>query len=438
MEDKIGLTTNIETKQGVNIMKLKKGTAMLVSFSLGAMLFAGTALADMASKSGYDQLKDSLKLTSKQMASGFSNYTAEFSAVVKDNGNVLTSETDIMKADLKGKAKEDISEHQDPRNNYKSHSYYSPNNLIYYDSQNDTYHDIELTSSQEPNYMYEDAFDDDEVGDIEKIADALVGGFKDQVMVKEEQDGNKVLSGSLSQVQIPALVNAVTSFALKQEFGNNSNSNLRLAEDIFVKSVEGKAEINKDGVLDNVLASAVLSGKDKDGQEHELTVDILFKLYDINNTTVSKPDLSGKNVVKEIQDNKTGQSAAQGMTTENLQKLQGTFVNDILMEQDGKFVKAGERFIEITHIDGQTVEGRYYEQFRPGFEKYADLAREFTFAAKFQDHPYMADFDENIQTEKNLDSISFDPSYGRIYLNSNDVGLGSGLICDQEFRIEVE
>ena len=44
-------------------MKLKKKAIMIMSFSLGTLLFATTALAEVTSKSGYDQVKDAMKFT---------------------------------------------------------------------------------------------------------------------------------------------------------------------------------------------------------------------------------------------------------------------------------------------------------------------------------------------------------------------------------------
>ena len=59
---------------------------------------------------------------------------------------------------------------------------------------------------------------------MEKIADALVGNLKDAVVVTENSDGSKTLSGSLSESQIPALINAVVSLQSKSEFGNGYNN----------------------------------------------------------------------------------------------------------------------------------------------------------------------------------------------------------------------
>lgn len=80
-------------------MKIKKKTAMLVSFALGTLLLATTAVADIATKSGYDQLKDALKLTAGNCSDKFNNFTMDISIVAKDNGNILSSQNEVTKFD---------------------------------------------------------------------------------------------------------------------------------------------------------------------------------------------------------------------------------------------------------------------------------------------------------------------------------------------------
>ena len=65
-------------------MKLKKKTAMLVSFALGTLLFGTTALADLANKSGYDQLKDALKVTAENASEKLNSFTLDVSFALND------------------------------------------------------------------------------------------------------------------------------------------------------------------------------------------------------------------------------------------------------------------------------------------------------------------------------------------------------------------
>ncbi len=126
-------------------------------------------------------------------------------------------------------------------------------------------------------------FKEDGAADMEKIADALVGNLKDAVVVTENSDGSKTLSGSLSESQIPALINAVVSLQSKNEFGNRSNNPNestmpKITKDVFVKEIKGNMVTTKDGLIQSVLGSGVISGKDEKGVEHKLTFELLAKM----------------------------------------------------------------------------------------------------------------------------------------------------------------
>ncbi len=399
-------------------MKIKKNTAMLMSFTLGTLLFATTALADIANKSGYEQLKDSLKLTAAKATEEFNSFTLDISFVVKDNGKIITSQNELEKVDRKNSATESTSARESVYGEkYNGYNYSDKNTMIGFSNGDDTYHVTEFTEERKFNSM-NNPFKQGQAEDVEKIADAVVGSLKDYVVVKDNSDGSKELSGSLSEVQIPPLVNAVSSLMLKQQFNRPyQQQGLSLTKDIYVKEVKGTASMNKDGVLENILGTAVLSGKDEQGQVHEISVEILGKMTDINSTTVTKPDLTGKKVVKE-----TAKATEFGPEFSNPQKFVGTFKNDIVTEKDGKFVKAGERILDIAHIDGQTVAGRYHEEYKPGFEQLATAMKNFKFDARFENdkNTRNARFDYTADSGSTYKGdIYFEERMGKIFFNVN-------------------
>jgi len=375
-------------------MKLKKKTVMLVSFTLGLLLVGTTALADITNKDGYAQLKDGLKVTAESCSSKLESFTMESSMVLKNNGQVLSSENSIDKYDKIRNARESIVDRQDFYNNaYNYYSYRDKTTDINYSSNsNDTYTVVEYVDGRDGNPAeFNNPFAEKEAADVERIIDALVGNLRDQVIVKENPDGSKELSGSLSEVQIPALVNAIVSLQVKQEFrGGTVNGQAKtpeLAEDIFVKSISGTASINQDGLMESILGSAVLCGKDSQGNSHELTLDVMMKLKDINATVVTKPDLTGKKVVKE-----TGRKYSPTLEINNPEKFIGPYKNDIIIEKDGKFVKIGERHLTITGVSATSVSGSYQEEYKPGFEQYATDQKDFTFEANISDSKRDGDF----------------------------------------------
>ena len=73
-------------------MKFKKKTTTIISFALGTVMFTTTAIAQVVSKSGYDQLKDSVKYTAENCTTQLSSYTVDMSFIMKDNSTVIFSE----------------------------------------------------------------------------------------------------------------------------------------------------------------------------------------------------------------------------------------------------------------------------------------------------------------------------------------------------------
>lgn len=413
-------------------MKVKKKTAMLASFTIGTLLFATTALADITSKSGYEQLKDGLKVTAEKASGEFDNFTIDLTYVIKDNGKVLQSENNIQKYDRKKNVTESVITNEGVNSN-KGSSY------TYSDSKTDIRQGIgsdekvyvtEYTEDRELR-QFTNPFAEDEAGDMERIADALVGSLKDHVIVKENADASKELTGSLTEMQIPALVNAVASFQLKQMFNGRNGMATEwphLTRDVSVSEVTGSAAINKDGVMENILGTANVTGKDSQGQLHEITVELLAKVKDVNSTTVTKPDLTGKEVVKQVGRVNMGPELA------NPQKFVGNFKNDILIEKEGKFVKAGERFLEITQIDANGVTGRYHEVYKTGLADSINKTKDFTFSSTFENEKRNVRFEiPNENGGKVEGNLYFDDYVGKVHLNFNQQYVGNGLMFDSSF-----
>ncbi len=409
-------------------MKFNKKTAMLISFTLGTLLVATTALADIANKSGYDQLKDALKVTAEQGSEKFDSFTLDFSIALMDNGKTLMTSNEIKKYDrLKG-ASETISTGESLNGDKNNYQYYADKTTQIRVSESDpTIYVTEYAKPREGE-VFNNPFKEDEAADLEKILDAIVGSLKDYVVVVENSDASKELEGKLTGSQIPALVNAVASYSLKQEFNGNQSNMPHLTKDVYVNSVSGKANVNKDGVMESILGTAVLSGKNEQGTDHDVTVEILVKLSGINTTTVTKPDLTGKKVVKNIARETPGDEIA------NPEMFVGKFNNNILIEKDNKFIKIGERIIEITQIDNMTITGRYYEEYKPGFEEYATPDRKFKLDGKKPEQKNYSGFDYT--TESGIKGNLYIDEYGgKIHLNMNT---SMGGLHDSTFSPDVE
>lgn len=353
-------------------MKVNKKTVMVLSFCLGLVMFVTTAFADIVSKTGYEQMKDSIKFTAENFSEKLDSFTTQATVTLKDNDKVLMTATNTEKYDNKKRATESTNSEEYSKGPKRiNYSYRDKEGSIWKDSYNDTYY-VSNYPMQSDSKLFANPFKEDKFSDIEKIIDAFVGNLKDYVVVNEKSDGSKEFSGSLSEGQIPSLVNAVSSFAYKQTFtgmrydSSNDVSIPQLTSDLYIKDVKGKMVVNKDGIAESFFASGILSGKDKDGVFHDLTLEVLMKTLDINSTTITKPNLDGKKVEK--QDNR--------MPSEDnfiSEKLVGKYKNNIIIEKDGKYVKIGERIVEITSAADKHVKGRYYEEYK---NEYADYGKE--------------------------------------------------------------
>lgn len=345
-------------------MKRSKKTLTVLSFTVGACLFVSTAFADMTLGSGYDRLKDAAKQTAAQMEKGLNSYTIEAMYTLKDNGQNLVQFTSLDKFDTAQRASESstVSQYANGEST-SSYSYSDPQQSIWKDMDGKYYvSEVPKGRSQDDARGFRNPFNEDGAAEVEKIVDAVVGNLKDYVQAEERPEGGRSYSGTLSEAQVPALVNAVSSFVLKQMISEQGYRTQemqfpKIESDVYVKKVTGTALENKSGVLEHLTADFVVSGKDKDGAQHDLSLNLVFKLSDINSTTVTKPDLTGASVEK-VSRYSSGFS----------DKYVGTYKNDIVVEKDGDFVKVGERVLEIKSVSDNKVTGAYSEVVKPGFE----------------------------------------------------------------------
>jgi len=414
-------------------MKIGKKHAMVLSFCLGAVMLVTTAFAEIVSKSGYDQLKDAVKLTAEACSEKFKSFTVEATITVKDNGNQLFLSNSTQKVDNVKKAMEDLSSSEYSNGEkYSSYYYRDKKSNIWYNSKSDTYYVTEFVNPDESmdRKLIDNPFEEDKFKDLEKIFDALVGDLKSHVVVDEKSDGSKEISGTLNEWQIPPLVNAIASFGFKNAFSSRTAreemSMPEIKDDVFVKNVTGRSVVNKDGIIESVFAAGVLSGKDKDGKRHDLAFEVLMEIYDINSTAVSKPDLTGKKVEKNIEKLPERKIS---------KKFIGKYKNDVVIEKDGAFVKIGERVVEIVEIDDKHISGRYYENCKEGYENYGVGKESFSFDAEDLEFQF-ADFEYTDSSGKKQEgSICFDTMSGKIYFNMETPPAvkGSGAVYDSNF-----
>jgi hypothetical protein len=370
-------------------MKMGKKSVMGISFMVGTLMFATTAFAEVSSKSGYEQAKNALKYSADSFSSKLQSYTINSSTIVKDNGTIITELDNVKKYDLSKDAVEiTTNETDNNKPQTETYCYRDKNTSINYDNKNKVYYVSNFKNAN--NFeMFSNPFKAKQAGDVEEIADAAVGNLKDSVVVNVKADGTKELSGSISESQIPAIANAIVSYEIKSIYCSNNGNNNNIIfpneiSDVYVKDANEDMILNKDGLIQTATGSAQISCKDNQGKVHNLTFQELVTVVDINTTKVNKPDFTGKKVQQSTDQGSTGLG--------DPQMFVGTYKNDIVIKKDEKFIKIGERTIDITSIDSKKITGKYHEEYIKGYENYSSGLNNCNFTANFKDE-YNASFE---------------------------------------------
>jgi len=354
-------------------MKIGKKALVALSFTVGACLFVTTALADMVLGSGYDRLKETAKHTAQQMEETLDSFTMYADIAMKLDGKVMYENTALLKSDRVNRASEttDHTVSHDGKTR-SSHTYTDDKIHAYKSSDRDQYFMQEYAEGNNRWSGWDNPFEEDGAEDMEKILDALVGNLKDDVIVEDRAEGGYVYRGTLSEVQVPALVNAVLSFVVKQTMMDSyryramdEEEVAQLVDDIYVKRVSGRAEENAEGLAERVQGEIILSGADEDGVRHELALSLELRLADINETIVVKPDLTGAEV-EIVYDKDREQHPFNS-------KHIGTYRSSIIVETPDEFIKIGERTVMITSVDSEKITGTYAETIDPVYADEYDL-----------------------------------------------------------------
>ncbi len=347
-------------------MKHKRTTKTIAAIAIGITILLTAAFADMMLGSGYYGLKDSAKTTMAKLSKEVDNFSMNMIYSFKVDDETYTEENEEIKFDIANQAKESQSQNIDRGKIRKNYSYNDKNKTIFKDFETGIYNVYDRTnirsSAMNNGIEYSilsNPFEEERVEDFEKIVDAFVGSLQDIIQV-EESNNKKMYIGNLSGTQVPPLVNATLSFALKYTFYDDIRS-ARLGipypkENIYVIDVSGKAIENEEGILENIIASIRMVGVDKEGIEHTYLMEVAFEIKDINNTIVQEPNLEGEEV-KYTKDN----------YSEFDERYIGTYKNDIVVEEEDSFVKKGERILEISSVQDGKISGRYYETYYDGY-----------------------------------------------------------------------
>ncbi|WP_407309554.1 hypothetical protein [Desulfosporosinus sp. SB140] len=282
----------------------KKTIAMATSLAIGGSLLFGAVFANASQLSGYEAYKNAIKDTKK-----LQNETIDFKASIADNSSSLVNVSSNVKLNESADAMSNITTVKSGNTTQTYSSYEQDGKNITKNSNSDQYlvredrHKNSSAVKESQNPIVEKS--------MEVVVDTLVGSMQSDVATTDGADGTKTVAININQNDVTPLVNALTSLAFTAENhrgsyhnDNTDQNNMKdlkdviplLQSDINVVSVTSTGTINKDDIVTSQSATIVVSGKDAQGTQHELTFTIDLNLSNINSTTPDKIDLTGKQV----------------------------------------------------------------------------------------------------------------------------------------------
>jgi hypothetical protein len=296
----------------------KKKLAMGVSLGVGAALMITSGFAVKADSNGYESYKQALKNT--QAANSF---TAQVGVSLADNNAELVGGTSNIKLNNKEDSQQADIKAKSGHGTVDVAMVNKDNQLVLKSSKEDVYKIIKDGAGKEDSKKEGNNHDQKEEKfnkEIENVIDVLMGNLKNQIAIDNAADGTKSVSLDLSGSQIPAAVQAVGSFGIKQALNSDHGRNKgnkkgssddlglyeslaiakelpKLTSNVVIKSISIDATITKDEILKNQKVKLIVQGQDDNGKKHEVSLSVQADFSNFNSTTVNSVDLKGKKTV---------------------------------------------------------------------------------------------------------------------------------------------
>ncbi|ULO04698.1 hypothetical protein H1230_16130 [Paenibacillus sp. 19GGS1-52] len=280
---------------------------------ISGVIMLATGLTAFAGTSGYDDYKAALKNTQ-----GLESVTAQVSAVLKDNGSLLSQAQGSLKANLQDEAVSGTVKISGTKGTESLSLYNQADGEVLKSDASDIYYVLPDKSEQKDKSKNKDATWIN--NEAETVIDALVGNLQNEVTSTTASDGSKHISLQLESAQIPAVVQALVPIVFKhasavedrqtEDKGVTKENDpqalfhqslfdfkdLSLTEGVQIQSVSLNADINAANELESQQLIVTITGKDASGTTHTLTSNLDVQLSGFNGTTPDSIDLTGKQV----------------------------------------------------------------------------------------------------------------------------------------------
>ncbi|MEW9702163.1 hypothetical protein [Paenibacillus sp. SI8] len=291
----------------------KKLAMMGLGVAVGSMMLVTSVYAGVGDAPGYESYKSAFKETAK-----VHNATRQVNVSVQDNGSsVMNVKTTIKtgQSEREGSAAVTVKTGTEEQ----TINYYSQGGKqIVKTADSDVYKVIVFDGEYEKYNKLEDKHftpDPQTVQEVENVVDALVGNLKNYITMDETSGNGKDIHFKVSGSQISPVVNTIGSLVIKHGVAENGhhpvpdavdklgfdvstlkNSFPQLANDIKMDAVEVNATVDGDNHITNQTAQIHISGKDAQGANHDVVLNVDMTLSSLNSTTPDTVDLEGKQV----------------------------------------------------------------------------------------------------------------------------------------------
>jgi hypothetical protein len=269
---------------------------ILAMVGISGAVMLGSVYSISANTSGYDLYKDALKKTHQ-----LESTTMKISMDLLDNSKEIytadtTIKTDRLAKTMAGSSTFSNGETAGSYEMYRQDGQF----LVKKDSENKVY---SMKSDGRVHGSKSDRMELQE--DMEKLVDVLTKDLQQKVVVNDSKNGSKEVVLSLSDTEIPIAANVVTSLMLKHAAMMNDRTEEmdssfhdvkvklpELKEDIVIKSAEVKAKISSQAFVEAQDVKIVVTGKDEQGQTHQVSFAVSLDVTNANKTKVGSLDLT--------------------------------------------------------------------------------------------------------------------------------------------------
>ena len=272
---------------------------ILAVIGISGTLLLGSVYSISASTSGYELYKSALKQTHQADSA-----TVNIKLSVEDNQKSIFSADTTFESDSVNQVSS-ISTllanetETSSMNIYKqdSHWYVMKDGL-------DTVYQIDMSNN--PHHTNTAELQDD----VENLIDVMTKNLQQQITVAEVKNGHHMIELDLTGKEIPLAANALSTLIIKhavmiQDTNDEEDEKFHiqatipeLDHDITVKEIKLTAQVNKENYVEEQTVKAVVTGKDSQGNNHELVLSLNMDVTDYNQTTVTPVEIPADQVVE--------------------------------------------------------------------------------------------------------------------------------------------